>query len=58
MTQRTAAEPEVPQQESEETFDRLVDEGEQRLGRSWLGLAATGFLGGWGRHLAERHQND
>ncbi|MBW0008899.1 MAG: formate/nitrite transporter family protein, partial [Pseudonocardiales bacterium] len=28
------------------TFDRLVEEGEQRLGRSWLGLAATGFLGG------------
>ena len=46
MTQRTAAEPDVPQQDSEETFDRLVDEGEQRLGRSWLGLAATGFLGG------------
>ncbi|HZE03550.1 MAG TPA: formate/nitrite transporter family protein, partial [Pseudonocardiaceae bacterium] len=45
-TQRTAAEPDVPQEDSEQTFDRLVDEGEQRLGRSWLGLAATGFLGG------------
>jgi formate/nitrite transporter FocA (FNT family) len=46
MTQRGAAEPDVPQQNSEETFDRLVEEGEQRLGRSGLGLAATGFLGG------------
>jgi formate/nitrite transporter FocA (FNT family) len=51
MTQHTttttaAAEPDVPQQDSEQTFDRLVDEGEQRLGRSWLGLGATGFLGG------------
>jgi formate/nitrite transporter FocA (FNT family) len=46
MTQRTAAAPDVPQQESEQTFDRLVEEGEQRLGRAWLGLAATGFLGG------------
>jgi formate/nitrite transporter FocA (FNT family) len=45
-TQRTAAEPDVPQEDSEQTFDRLVDEGQQRLGRSWLGLAATGFLGG------------
>jgi formate/nitrite transporter FocA (FNT family) len=46
MTQREAAEPDVPQQNSEETFDRLVNEGEQRLGRSLIGLAATGFLGG------------
>lgn len=46
MTPRRAAEPDVPQQGSEETFDRLVEEGKQRLGRSWLGLAATGFLGG------------
>ncbi|MGH3721647.1 MAG: formate/nitrite transporter family protein [Pseudonocardiaceae bacterium] len=46
MTPRRAAEPDVPQRGSEETFDRLVEEGEQRLGRSWLGLAATGFLGG------------
>jgi len=45
MTQR-AAEPDVPHQGNEETFDRLVEEGEQRLGRSWLGLAATGFVGG------------
>jgi formate/nitrite transporter FocA (FNT family) len=46
MMQRRAAEPDIPQRNSEETFDRLVEEGEQRLGRSWLGLAATGFLGG------------
>ncbi|MDQ4093711.1 MAG: formate/nitrite transporter family protein [Actinomycetota bacterium] len=38
--------PQVPQQDSERTFDRLVDEGQQRLGRSWSGLFATGFLGG------------
>ncbi len=41
-----ASDPLVGQQDSEETFDRLVKEGEQRLGRSWLGLGATGFLGG------------
>jgi formate/nitrite transporter FocA (FNT family) len=41
-----AASPDVAQQDAEETFDRLVAEGEQRLGRSWLGLVATGFLGG------------
>lgn len=46
MRQRSTAEPNVPQRDSEETFDRLVEEGHQRLGRSWLGLAATGFLGG------------
>jgi len=38
--------PVVPQQDSEETFDRLVDEGEQRLGRSWTGLMSTALLGG------------
>ncbi|HEX2299535.1 MAG TPA: formate/nitrite transporter family protein, partial [Pseudonocardiaceae bacterium] len=27
--------------------DRLVDEGEQRLGRSWPGLLTTGFVGGF-----------
>jgi len=41
-----ATEPRVPQQESEQTFDRLVDEGEQRLGRSWSGQLSTGLLGG------------
>ncbi|MHA6623154.1 formate/nitrite transporter family protein [Pseudonocardia sp. DLS-67] len=41
-----AADPDVAQQDSERTFDRLVDEGEQRLGRSWSGLLSTGFLGG------------
>jgi formate-nitrite transporter family protein len=36
----------VPQQDAERTFDRLVMEGQQHLGRSWSGLLATGFLGG------------
>ena len=36
----------MPQQDSEETFDRIVEEGEQRLGRTWTGLAATGAMGG------------
>ncbi|GAC1611797.1 MAG: formate/nitrite transporter family protein [Mycobacteriales bacterium] len=38
--------PAIPQEDSEQTFDRLVIEGEQRLGRSWTGLAATALLGG------------
>jgi formate/nitrite transporter FocA (FNT family) len=38
--------PAVAQQDSEETFDRLVDEGTQRLGRTWTGLTATALLGG------------
>jgi formate/nitrite transporter FocA (FNT family) len=42
----TSTTPAVPQQDTERTFDRLVAEGEQRLGRSWLGLAATGVMGG------------
>src|ERR1700710_2456507 len=32
--------------ELEETFDRLVDEGHDRLDRPLLPLVATGFLGG------------
>lgn len=43
----SAADPDVPQQGNEDTFDRLVEEGEQRLGRSWPGLIATGVLGGF-----------
>ncbi|MGH3915684.1 MAG: formate/nitrite transporter family protein [Pseudonocardiaceae bacterium] len=43
----SAADPEVSQQDSEDTFDRLIDEGEQRLGRSWPGLISTGVLGGF-----------
>ena len=39
-------EPEVSPRDEEDTFDRLVDEGRQRLGRSWLQLIATGLLGG------------
>lgn len=46
MSDLSATTPKVPQQEAEETFDRLVAEGEQRLGRAWAGLLATGFLGG------------
>ena len=46
MSDRSATTPAVPQQDTEQTFDRLVDEGKQRLGRSWSGLLATGFLGG------------
>lgn len=46
MPDREAAEPEIAQEEPERTFDRLVDEGEQRLGRSWPGLLATGLMGG------------
>jgi formate/nitrite transporter FocA (FNT family) len=44
---RSAAAPWVSQRDSEETFDRLVEEGVQRVGRSWLGLTATGLLGGF-----------
>jgi formate/nitrite transporter FocA (FNT family) len=36
----------VPQEEPEDTFDRLVEEGQMRLGRSWTGLVATALLGG------------
>lgn len=46
MSDRSAINPVVAQQNSEQTFDRMVDEGRQRLGRSWSGLFATGFLGG------------
>jgi len=38
--------PVVAQEDSEDTFDRLVDEGQQRLGRSWTGLVSTALLGG------------
>jgi formate-nitrite transporter family protein len=46
MDDHDVADPDVPQEDTEKTFDRLVDEGEQRLGRSWPGLLSTGFLGG------------
>ena len=46
MSDRSATSPAVAQEDTERTFDRLVDEGTQRLGRSWSGLLATGFLGG------------
>ncbi|MDQ6836927.1 MAG: formate/nitrite transporter family protein [Actinomycetota bacterium] len=46
MGKEDSNEPDVAQQDTERTFDRLVDEGEQRLGRSWSGLISTGLLGG------------
>lgn len=46
MTVKNITEPDIAQQDSERTFDRLVDEGQQRLGRSWPGLISTGLLGG------------
>ncbi|MFZ0833449.1 MAG: formate/nitrite transporter family protein [Mycobacterium sp.] len=39
--------PHVAPREEEDTFDRTVDEGCQRLGRSWIQLIVTGFLGGF-----------
>jgi formate/nitrite transporter FocA (FNT family) len=42
----SAAAPNIAQVDTERTFDRLVEEGEQRLGRAWPGLFATGALGG------------
>lgn len=44
---RPAAEPPPePEPELEEAFDRLVEEGRDRLARPWLPLVSTGFLGG------------
>ncbi|MGH3796315.1 MAG: hypothetical protein ACRDRT_17775 [Pseudonocardiaceae bacterium] len=45
MSDRSATAPAVPQHDTERTFDRLVAEGRQRLGRSWSGLLATGSSG-------------
>src|SRR3954466_6807146 len=39
------ASPAVAQQDTEDTFDRLVEEGRQRLGRTWTGVPATAVLG-------------
>lgn len=41
-----AREPERPEQELDEAFDRLVEEGHDRLARPLLPLLGTGFLGG------------
>lgn len=41
-----ATTPAVRQQDTEDTFERLLDEGRQRLGRSGWGLVATGLIGG------------
>ncbi len=38
--------PERPEPEVEDAFDRLVDEGRERLERPLLAMAATGMLGG------------
>ena len=38
--------PERPEPELEEAFDRLVEEGQQRLERPLLALVSTGLLGG------------
>lgn len=40
-------EPDVAPRDENDTFDRIVREGAQRLGRSWLQLTVTGFLGGF-----------
>jgi formate-nitrite transporter family protein len=42
-----SVEPDVAPRDEDDTFDRLVDEGQQRLGRSWVQLITTGFLGGF-----------
>lgn len=42
-----SVEPDVTPREEEEAFDRTVDEGRQRLGRSWVQLCITGFVGGF-----------
>lgn len=41
-----ASPPEQPEAEVEDAFDRLVEEGEDRLSRPWLPLVSTGLLGG------------
>lgn len=42
-----SVQPDVAPRDEEDTFDRTVDEGQQRLGRSWVQLITTGFLGGF-----------
>jgi formate/nitrite transporter FocA (FNT family) len=42
----SGTEPERREQQLDEAFDRLVEEGEDRLARPWLPLLATGLLGG------------
>lgn len=46
MDGHAVTEPVVNPEDSDRTFDRLVEEGRQRLGRSWSGLISTGLLGG------------
>ncbi|MGV0633161.1 formate/nitrite transporter family protein [Mycolicibacillus trivialis] len=37
--------PEIPRED--QTFDRTVEEGKQRISRGWLPLIITGFIGGF-----------
>jgi formate/nitrite transporter FocA (FNT family) len=41
-----SVQPSVRPRDEDQTFERIVDEGAQRLGRSWVQLIATGLLGG------------
>jgi formate-nitrite transporter family protein len=41
-----SVQPDVASRDEENAFDRTVDEGSQRLGRSWVQLLVTGFLAG------------
>ncbi|MFC8193688.1 formate/nitrite transporter family protein [Cellulomonas sp. NPDC057328] len=41
-----AVPPSEPEPEIEDAFDRLVEEGQDRLSRPWLPLISTGLLGG------------
>ncbi|CAN5399625.1 formate/nitrite transporter family protein [soil metagenome] len=45
-TQHAPEHPDRPEPELEEAFDRLVDEGRERLERPLLALVSTGLLGG------------
>ena len=42
-----SVQPDVAPRAEEDTFDRTVEEGRQRLGRSWVQRIITGFLGGF-----------
>ena len=42
-----SVQPDVAPRDEEDTFDRTVEEGAQRLGRSWVQLVTTGVLGGF-----------
>lgn len=46
QTQAPPARPDAPDEQLQSAFGRSVEEGRTRLGRSWPGLLATGFVGG------------